>query len=100
VGLAQLVRFLGVELTQPDLNPKFDMSVTFTVHYFLVGGDVPVDSESLLMTDFVNLKIKPAQSFGGAHKSKVCVHVFIGVNAHTYMSIYIYIVFLKKRNNV
>jgi hypothetical protein len=58
VGLARLVRFLVVELTHPDLNPKFDMCVAFTANYFLVEHDVPVDSELLLMTDFVNLKIK------------------------------------------
>jgi hypothetical protein len=52
-----------------------------------VGGDVPVDSETLLVTDFVNLKISPAQSFGGAHRSKMYVHVFIGVNNHTCMTI-------------
>jgi hypothetical protein len=28
-----------------------------------VGEDVSVDSDALLMIDFVNLKIKPAQSF-------------------------------------
>jgi hypothetical protein len=39
-----------------------------------VGGDVPIDNKMILMTDFVNLKIKPAQSFGGAHRSSVCVH--------------------------
>jgi hypothetical protein len=33
-----------------------------------MGGDVPIDSEALLMTDFVNLKIKLAQSFGDAHR--------------------------------
>jgi hypothetical protein len=33
-----------------------------------VGGDVPVDSETLLVTDFVNLKIRLTQSFRGAHK--------------------------------
>jgi hypothetical protein len=27
---------------------------------FLLRGGVPVDSETLLVTDFVNLKIKPA----------------------------------------
>jgi hypothetical protein len=61
-----------------------------------VGGDVPVDSEALLMTDFVNLKIKLAQSFGSAHKGRVCMHMFIGVSAHTCMSIYVCTVFLKK----
>jgi hypothetical protein len=64
-----------------------------------VGGDVPVDSEALLVTDFMNLKIKPAQSFGGAHKDRVCLRVFIGVNARTCMSIYACTVFLKKRIN-
>jgi hypothetical protein len=62
-----------------------------------VGGDVPIDSETLLVTDFVNLKIKLAQSFGGGHRDKVCVHVFIGVSAHTCMSICICTVFLKKK---
>jgi hypothetical protein len=61
-----------------------------------VGSDVPVDSETPLMTDFVNLKIKPTQSFGGAHRSTMCVRVFIGVIAHTCMSIYVCAVFLKK----
>jgi hypothetical protein len=62
-----------------------------------VGDDVPVDSEALLVTDFVNL-IKPAQSFGCAHRGRVCVRVFIGVSVRTCMSIYVYTVFLKKRN--
>jgi hypothetical protein len=61
-----------------------------------VGGDVPVDSEVLLVTDFVNLKIKSAQSFRGAHKGRVCVHVFIGVSARMCLSIYVCTVFLKK----
>jgi hypothetical protein len=61
-----------------------------------VGGDISVDSESLLVTDFVNLKIKLAQSFRCAHRDMVCVYVFIGVNARTCMSIYICAVFLKK----
>jgi hypothetical protein len=60
-----------------------------------VGGDVPVDSEALLVTDFVNLNIKPSQSFEDAHRNRVCVPIFIGVSAHTCMSIYVYTVFLK-----
>jgi hypothetical protein len=54
---------------------------------FSVGDDVPVDSETLLVTDFVNLKIKPAQFFRDAHRGRVCVHVFIVVSTHTCMSI-------------
>jgi hypothetical protein len=49
-----------------------------------VGDDVPVDSETLLMTDFVNLKIKPGQSFGGAHRSRVYVCVYRGEYPYIY----------------
>jgi hypothetical protein len=62
-----------------------------------VGGDVPVDSEMLLVINFVNLKIKLAQSFGGAHRGRVYVHVFIGVSARMHMSICVYPVFLQKK---
>jgi hypothetical protein len=44
-----------------------------------VGADVLIDSEPLLVTDFMNLKIKPAQSFRGAHRGRVCVRVFIRI---------------------
>jgi hypothetical protein len=40
-----------------------------------VGGDVTIDSETLLVTDFVNLKIKSNQSFRCAHKDRMCVYV-------------------------
>jgi hypothetical protein len=96
VGLARLVRFLVIELTHLDLNSRFDMDVVFTVNYFFSGIRRPIESETLLVTDFVNLKIKPAQSFGGAHRDRMCVAVFIGVSDHTYMSIYVCTVFLKK----
>jgi hypothetical protein len=61
-----------------------------------VGGDVPVNNETLLMIDFMNFKIKPAQSFEDTYISRVCVCVFIGMSAHTCMSICICTVFLKK----
>jgi hypothetical protein len=61
-----------------------------------VGDNVPVDSETLLVTDFVNLKIKSAQSFGCAHRGRMCIHVFIEVSDRTCMSIYVCTVFLKK----
>jgi hypothetical protein len=56
-----------------------------------VGGDVPVDNESVLVTHFINLKIKSAQSFRGG---RVYVHVFIRVSDHTCIIIYVYIMFL------
>jgi hypothetical protein len=61
-----------------------------------VRGDVPVDSETLLVTGFVNIKIKPTKSFGGIYRDKLCMRVFIEVSARTYMNIYFCTVFLKK----
>jgi hypothetical protein len=34
VGLAQLLRFLVVELIYPGLNPRFNIGVIFTANYF------------------------------------------------------------------
>jgi hypothetical protein len=81
VGLAQLVIFLIVELTHTCSNPKFDMNIVFTANYFF-----PIDGKTLLVTDFMNLKIKPAQSFRGVHRDRLCMHVFIEVSAHMCMS--------------
>jgi hypothetical protein len=71
-----------VELIHPDLNIRFDMGVAFTANYSFNGRQRLIDSEALLVTDFVNLKIKSAQFFGCAHRDRVCVRVFIGVSAH------------------
>jgi hypothetical protein len=65
-----------------------------------VGGDVSIDSDALLVIDFVDLKIKLIQSFECAHESRIRVRIFIGVNAHTYISIYIYTVFLTQKSNL
>jgi hypothetical protein len=35
------------------------MCIIFLANYFSVENDIPIDSEALLVTDFVNLKIKP-----------------------------------------
>jgi hypothetical protein len=71
------------------LNLRFNMCVIFMVNYFLVGGDVPIDSETLLLIDFVNLKIKPAESFRVAHRNNVCVHIFIEINnVYNYLHLY------------
>jgi hypothetical protein len=61
-----------------------------------VGDDVLVDSDAFLVTDFVNLKIKPVQSFRSAHRGRMFMRIFIVVSAHTCMSIYVCTVFLKK----
>jgi hypothetical protein len=41
------------------------------------------------------IKLALAQSFGGAHRYRLCVHVFIGMSDNMYMSIYVCSVFLK-----
>jgi hypothetical protein len=52
-------------------------------------GNVTVDSErprSLLVTDFVNLKIKSIQFFEGAYRDRICMRVFIGVSVYICIS--------------
>jgi hypothetical protein len=61
-----------------------------------VGGDVPVDSDALLVIDFVNLKIKPAQYFGGAHRDRVYVRVHRGECSYVYEYLHLYCVSKKK----
>jgi hypothetical protein len=61
-----------------------------------VRGDVSVDSEMLLLTDFVNLKIKSTQSFKNVHRGRICVCMFIGVSDHIYIYIHINICVSKK----
>jgi hypothetical protein len=74
-----MVRFLVVESTHPGSNPRFDMGVAYLWLIILsVVDNFSVNSETLLVTDFINLKIKPAQTFEGAHRSMVCMRVFIG----------------------
>jgi hypothetical protein len=48
------------------------------------------------MFDFVNLKINLAQFFEGTHRGRVCVYMFIRVDDHMCMSIYVHTVFLEK----
>jgi hypothetical protein len=66
---------------------------------FLVGDDVFIDSETFLVTDFVNLKIKSAQSFRGTHRNTIYMHIFIGVNVHMCMNIYVSTIFLTKKSS-
>jgi hypothetical protein len=63
-----------------------------------VGGDVPIDSEALLVTDFVNLKIKLAQSFRDTHRDRVCVCVHRNKCSYVYKYLYLYCVSKKNRS--
>jgi hypothetical protein len=62
----------------------------------LVGYDVSINNDGLLVTDFINLKIKLTQSFRYVYKSMMYVCMFIGVNGHTFMRICVYIVSKKQ----
>jgi hypothetical protein len=42
-----------------------------------VEGDIPVDSKELLITDFVNLKIKPTQYFKDAHNNRIYIYIYL-----------------------
>jgi hypothetical protein len=53
---------------------------------------VHVDNEMLLVTDFVNLKIKPAQSFKCAHRDSVCTRVYRSVYSNIYKYLCLYCV--------
>jgi hypothetical protein len=86
-----------VKLIHPDLNFKFDMVLHLRLIILSLGGDVPVDSDMLLVIDFVNLKIKLAHSFGCAHRGRMCMRMFIRVSARTCMSICVCTVFLKNK---
>jgi hypothetical protein len=58
-----------------------------------MGDDVLIDSETLFVINFVNLKIKPTQSFRGAHRDRVCARVFIKISIYMCISIYVYNMF-------
>jgi hypothetical protein len=88
--LAQLVRFLVVKLIYPDSNPRLHLRLII----LSVRDNVLDDSDAFLVTDFINIKIKPSQSFRGTHSDRICM--FITVSARTCINIYICTVFLKK----
>jgi hypothetical protein len=86
------IKFLMVELIYPDLNLRFDMRVIFMTNYFFSVADVPVDSEMILVTDFINLNIKLTQFFRGIHKDRVCACVHRGEYSYVYKYLYLYCV--------
>jgi hypothetical protein len=62
-----------------------------------VEVDVLIDSETLLVTDLMNLKIKSTQSFKDTYKNKVyvCVRRSECSYIYIYMNIYVNSVFKK-----
>jgi hypothetical protein len=76
-----------IELNHPDSNARFNMMLHLRLIILSMRDDISIDSETILVTDFVNLKIKLSQSFRCAHKNKVCVRIFIGMSNHMYIGI-------------
>jgi hypothetical protein len=77
--LAQLVRFLVVELIHSGSNLIFDMSVVFLTNYSFSGRQRTVNSEVLLEIDFVNLEIK---FFRCTHRDRICVSIGMSALIH------------------
>jgi hypothetical protein len=61
-----------------------------------VGGDVPIDSDAFLVSDFVNLKIKSAQSFEVAHRNRMCIYVNRDKCSYVYKYLCLYCICQKK----
>jgi hypothetical protein len=70
-----MVRFVVVKLTHLDLNFRFDIDIVFMVNYSF--SERRIDSETFLMTNFVNLNIKPTQFFRDTHRSRMYIRMFI-----------------------
>ena len=62
-------------------------------------SDVPVDDEAPVVTSGI-FRSAGAQSFGGAHRGRVCVRVFIGCECSCMLwASSLYCVILKKRRS-
>jgi hypothetical protein len=71
-----LVRFFFVEPIYLDSNFKFGLSIVYLgLIIFLVVCDVLIDSETFLVIDFINIKIKSIQFFEDANMGKILICV-------------------------
>jgi len=52
-----------------------------------VVGDVPVDSKASVVTSSISRFAGPTRFFGGAHRGRVCVCVFIELSVRSCVSI-------------
>ena len=64
-------------------SPRFDTMCCIKGGVFFQWGDVPVDSEAPVVALSISRPDPPAQTFGGAHRGRVCVCAFIGVGVCT-----------------
>jgi hypothetical protein len=77
-----MIRFLVMNLTHPDLNSIFDISVIFITNYSFKERQRLHQQRYTL--DDLNFKIKPTQSFKNTHRDRiyVLIYIFIEVSAH------------------
>jgi hypothetical protein len=78
---------LLVRVSSPDLASR-------------MVGDEPDDSEALVVTSSISRFPGPTQFFGGAHRGRVCVRMFIGVSVHSYMCVSVYVCNWVSQKNV
>jgi hypothetical protein len=95
VDLTQLVRFLVVEPIHTDSNPRFDICIAFTANYSFSGRRRPHRQRCALGDRLRESKIKSAQSFRCAHKSRVYVCVHRG--EYLYMYEYLRLYYVSKK---
>jgi hypothetical protein len=50
-----------------------------------VRDDVPIDSKTFLMIDFVNLKIKLTQFFRDAYRGKIYIYIYIYIKVSVFI---------------
>jgi hypothetical protein len=62
-----------------------------------VGGDVPVDSETPMVTPSISGSNPPARSSECAHKGRVCMCVQRGEYMRVYVNVCVCTVFKKKK---
>jgi hypothetical protein len=74
-----------VKLIYSDSNFRFNMNVVFITNYSFNKRRSPINNEMILMTDFINLKIKSTQFFKDAHKDIIYMCIFIKINTHIYI---------------
>ena len=65
-----------------------------------MGGDVPVDSETPVVTSSISRSDLPAHSSEGVHRDRVCVCAFIGVSVYACMCAYVLVLCFFKNNGV
>jgi hypothetical protein len=75
-AIHMLTCFSSIAYTRCSYLPRFILGLNDVI--LSVIDDVPVDSETPLLTLSILRFIGPSQFFRDAHRSRVCVHALIG----------------------